>query len=344
MPPKKKGNGQKPTIRTVSELAGVSVATVSRVLNAPWSVREERRNRVLESMKLLNYSPDPVARALCTHRVRVAAIAVPNIVNPCLAEVIRGVIETLEHNGFDVLIFDSNQSIERERMFIEVLHNKIIDGVIIAAISTKELNYSELAAKTSVVVIDHPEAGHEVDLLYADDRGGMQKLVDHLKSLGHRKIGFLSGSFNSMGGVRRTESFKHAMQSAGLETSPENIVECEWNLYGGAKGITTFLSRKTFPTAFICASDLIAIGALGTAYSMGFRVPRDFSITGFDHAPWSEFSIPPLTTLEYPNYRIGKDAAECLLRRVDSPQAPRIVKKLELPVMIRKSTGPCSLE
>jgi DNA-binding LacI/PurR family transcriptional regulator len=330
------------TIKTVARKAGVSISTVSRVLNNPDSVTLDKRNRVNKAIEELNYVPNPVARALGSRKVGSIAIVVPTILNPFMSEVMRGVIEVLDEDSYDALVFDSNEQFEREKVFFEVLPHKMIDGAIFLGASGRELDFDILAEKMPVALVARSEEPMMVDTFTADEKQGMLRMVEHLYELGHRRIGHIGGSFGSSDAMRRFGFFKDALKELGIDWNSSFDLFCDWSLQGGYDGMLKLLQKKEQPTAVICATDLIAMGALGAANKAGIRVPEDLSVAGFDNAPSSPFLIPPLTTLKYPNYQIGRLAARSVLKKLhgrDEKRGKSIRKIIPMELIERDSTA-----
>ncbi len=327
-------------MRAVADLAGVSVATVSRVINTPDSVTPVKKEKVLEAIKRLNYVPNPVARALGSNKIHSLAIVVPTILNSFMAEVMRGIIEVLDNSSFDALVFDSNENFVREQKFFEILPMKMIDGAIFIGGAGAELDFDSLAERMPVSLVARSETPKNVSAFIGDELQGMKRMVVHLVDLGHREIGLISGTFTSTDGTRRLSMFKQALREEGLEWKPENCVAGDWTIEGGWHSMRKLLGKKVPPTAVLCATDLMAHGALGAAHHEGYRVPDDVSVVGFDNAPGSGYLVPPLTTLKYPNYRLGKLAANAVLSRLEKGEASFVHRQLPLELLPRESSGP----
>lgn len=327
-------------MRAVAETAGVSVATVSRVINTPDSVTAVKREKVIEAIKSLNYVPNPIARALGSNKIRSLAIVVPTILNAFMAEVMRGIIEVLDQSSFDALVFDSNEDFRREQEFFEMLPKKMIDGAIFIGGAGRELDFSYLAEYMPVALIARSEVPENVSAFIGDELQGMKRLIIHLVDLGHSNIGFISGTFTSTDGTRRLGMFKEALREEGLTWKPENCVAGNWTIEGGWLSMKKLLSKEVPPTAVVCATDLMAHGALGAAHNKGYHVPDDVSVVGFDNSPGSGYLVPPLTTLKYPNYRLGKLAAKAVLSRLENKDLEYVHKQIPLELLARESSGP----
>lgn len=332
------------TMRAVADMAGVSVATVSRVINSSDRVTPDNKKRVLEAIEKLNYVPNPVARALGSSKVRSLAIVVPTILNSFMAEVMRGIIEILEESSYDALVFDSNEDFSREKSFFDILPNKMIDGAIFIGGVGEALDFSSLAERMPVALIARSETPENVNAFIGDERQGMSRLIVHLADLGHREIGMITGTLTSTDGNRRMSFFKEALQEEGLEWRAENCVASDWTVEGGWHSMKKLLKRTPTPTAVVCATDLIGQGVLAAAQKEGIRIPRDMSIVGFDNAPGSGYLVPALTTLKYPNYRLGKLATNAVLKRLNYKDTSYVHKQLPLELLARESSGPVKQE
>ncbi len=335
------GSRSKPvTIKTVAERAGVSIATVSRVLNNPESVTEGKRARVAEIIDELQYVPNPIARALGNNRVETIAIVIPNITNPCLSVIVYGIMDELENAGYSALIYDTQEDADKTDRFIRNLPRKLISGVIIMTECGRSEPMREVARVTPMAVIDCPECDVPVDNFASDDAGGMLRLVQYLVDAGHTDIGLLAGDFTTASGPRRVRTFIDALETESVPYTKENVVTCGWSMSGGHAAFTKLMQRESPPSAVIAASDVIAIGALGAAHALGLRVPEDVSVAGFDNAPNGAFSVPPLTTLKYPGAGLGRMAARSVLRQLEDGVKPPVRKVLPLELLERKSCGP----
>jgi LacI family transcriptional regulator len=339
-----KTRGKSITIRTIAERAGVSVATVSRYFNTPGTVTERNRERIKELVEELNFVPDPVARALGNCRVDNVAVLVPNISNPIMAEITRGIIEELDKSRITVLLYDCNENAERERRFIATLQTKMIGGVILVSDCGKAAEDDSLAPAIPVVLVDWTGEAPGLDSIRIDEQQGMLRLMSHLADYGHRNIGLLAGDRMTASGIQRVGAFKEAIRLDGRIESAASVSFCPWSLRGGFEGLKGLMSKVDPPTAVVCGNDVIAFGALAAARAMRLAVPNDISITGFDNSPNGEFSIPPLTTLKYPGVSMGRKAAQLILRRMKDPGggagADQYRRAMPLDLIARESTGP----
>lgn len=328
------------TIKSVAELAGVSVSTVSRVMNNPESVTLRKRNRVLKVIKDVNYKPSPIARALSYDRIGSVGIVVPNIVNQTSASIVYGAADFLEKNGLSVILYDAREDLEREMVFYKSMPQRLIEGAMIIYGNGSEDTYKVLAGHIPLVLLGGAMSGLDISQITVNDQLGILNLVQHLFDTGHRDIGFIGGSLKTQSGGRRAGLFRDTMNQFGLTVQDSFIKNVPWTMEGGyAASLELCSSVDQLPSAFICSSDQIAIGAIRGFIDSGISVPDNLSVTGFDNSPMSRFTQPSLTTLNYPHTSLGQMAAEALVQRISNPESPYIRKILPLEVVPGESTS-----
>lgn len=333
------GPKSKITIKEVAERAGVSISTVSRVLNNPDSVTDKKRYQVRRVIEELHYNPDPAAQALSNRAFKTIAVIVPNIINPVMSLIVRGIIHSLDKKNFDVLLYDTEEDFEREQQVLTGLIHKMVDGLIVVAGSGKEISFTDIAKRIPVVLIDRSENISQVDKLSVDDREGMGVLVGHLAERGYTRIALINGAKGNISANLRARYFKQALEERQLQFDPDRIVHTGWTLAYGKIGLNELLRRDPAVDAVICATDLIGMGVMHAAAERGIRVPEDLGVTGFDNSPMGEFVYPPLTTLQYPSIEMGKESVRAILRRFNNPHASLLKICYSLPLIARQSTG-----
>jgi LacI family transcriptional regulator len=203
-----------------------------------------------------------------------------------------------------------------EKRYFSFLDKKLIDGLIMIASIAEDWEILEMAKKIPTTLIERTIMDSDIDSVISDERCGMEQLIGYLVLNGHTKIGFINGEKGTSSADRRLKAFKVSMESAGLEYIEERVFHAKWSLNGGKETFIRMMENKCDVTAVICASDQMALGALGAAYKLGMSVPKDISIVGFDNFDEGEVSVPPLTTLKYPAFDIGVHAARCLIDRI----------------------------
>jgi DNA-binding LacI/PurR family transcriptional regulator len=335
-----KSRNKSSTIKMVAAMAGVSEATVSRVMNRPESVSIEKRNRVQEAIQSLDYSPSPLARGLAMDSLGLVGIIVPNITNQANARIVYGAMDILEKEGFGILLFDAREDLDKEIGIYSSLPKKMLDGVIVIFGNGSMDDYSELGNDLPVVLAGPPNMDLSLDQLTTNELLGFQDLIQYLHGFGHRDIGILYGSEDTSGGRRRKDLFSKAMADFGLQVKPQFMKSCEWTMEGGYQGAKELFAESSRPSALLGASDQIAIGAMRSLGEMGYSIPRDVSVVGFDNSPISRYVTPSLSTLDFPHTQMGEAAAELLVRKIRKPELSAVRKVLPLEIIPRDSVGP----
>ncbi|MBX7236848.1 MAG: LacI family transcriptional regulator [Caldilineales bacterium] len=324
------------TVYTVAERAGVSVATVSRVLNNSPKVREKTKARVLKVMEELNYQPNASARGLALNRTEVIALIFPDISGPFYTEVIRGVESEADKNNYNVLIYGTHGKIERGR-FLRLLPTKV-DGLILMARSVEDKYVFDLhSRKIAFVLLSRQIDGLEADCIMTNNIEGAFAAVEHLLGHGHRRIGFISGPVDSPDSKARFEGYRQALQSHGLPFLPQVVERGDFLQAGGYQAMNRLLDQTDTPSAVFAANDEMALGAIDAVQARGLNIPGDIAIIGFDDIGMASFARPPLTTIRQPMRDLGKLAVRQLLRRIGTPDAQPETVRLPTQLIVRQS-------
>ena len=331
------------TIRDVARHAGVSIATVSHVINRTHYVSPELQQRVSEAIEALNYRPNRLAQALSRQVIPLVALVVPDISNPFWSCVARAVQDVTDKHGYSVIVCSTDGLLKREVRFLRSLSGWI-SGLILHPyhVTSKHVNQYMGNAIPAVILGDFltaQAAPSNWDYVGGDNQAGAQAAVEHLIGLRHRRIAFIQGPPDTPTGTRRLAGFRRALQLAGLSVDEGLIVAGDYTREAGRTGMTTLLDMECPPTAVFCANDLIALGALEMAQQRGYRVPHALSIVGFDDIDDAEHASPPLTTIRQPPHRLGMAAAEALIERLKGRTEPRRIS-LEFSLVVRASTTP----
>jgi len=330
------------TIRDVAERAGVSVATVSHVINETHYVSPELRQRVLDAIEALDYRPNRLAQALSKQTIPLLALIVPDISNPYWSHVARAVQDLAEQHDHSVIVCSTDGLLKREVRFLRTLSGWI-SGLILHPyhVTHEHVNRYIGSDIPAVIVGDFltiQEQPPNWDWVGGDNRGGAQAAVEHLIGLGHRRIAFIQGPSGTPTGARRLAGFRRAFELAGLSVDEGLLIPGDYTRGAGRAGMAALLDMEDPPTAVFCANDLIALGALEVAHVRGCRVPQDLSVVGFDDIDEAERALPPLTTVRQPPRRLGVVAAETLIERLKGRTEPRRIV-LEFSLVVRKSTA-----
>lgn len=325
------------TIRDVSKIAGVSVATVSRTISKPDKVSEKTRKLVNDAIKQTNYKPDILARNFRTRKSSTIVVLVPDIANPFFSRVIRGIEQTAQRLGYAVLLGDTQGLREREITYANMVQTSQADGIIQLDC---QIPFEDKNDCTSPIVnACDCVRGTNMPTVQLDNVAAAKEMAKHIISLGHTDIGIISGPENSTITNDRLRGFKQALEEAGLRYNPSNRKFGDYSLPSGAMAASDLLSKPTPPTAILCMNDEMAIGTIRQAKKMGFSVPDDISVSGFDDISFAEFFDPPLTTIAQPAEDFGSNAMEMLFDLINDKEPENKNILLPFNLIIRESTG-----
>jgi len=328
------------TIEDVAKHAGVSDATVSRVLSNKPHVREEVRSRVLSSVAELGYQPSRVARSLRAQRSQTIGLIISDIQNPFFTALVRAVEDVANANEHAIFLCNTDENIEKEKVYIDLMQAEHVAGVLItptreAGGSTRKL----LDANIPVVVVDRYVSDVEVDTVVVDNVRGAYSVVQHLIDMGHRRIGAVLGFPRITTGRERLEGYLQALSKNGIHADPDLIQDNTPNQHWGYKLTEKLLSLPEPPSAIFTGNVLLTIGALRAIHDKGLIIPRDVALAAYDETDWASLVVPALTTVEQPTYELGKVAAELLLKRMQDNTRLRQKIVLQTKLHIRQSSG-----
>jgi len=327
-------------IRTVSKLAGVSVATVS-TFSKPDTVSESAREKVEAAAKAVGYRPNSLARNLRSKRSHTIVVLVPNIANPFFSRVIQGIEAAAQKSNYSILLGNTNNDIEREADYANMVLTAQADGVI--QLSARD-PFAELPAESRPPLVNVCECYEAAfsPKIQLDNAGAASAMVEHLIALGHQQLGIIKGPSNSPLTRERLAGCQTAMERAGLEIRPNAIIEGDFTSLSGFRNIDALLCLRKRPTAIFCFNDEMAIGAIRRIRDLGYSVPGDISVAGFDDIALSSYCDPTLTTIKQPAETFGEKAVKTLCEIIDGALAPQSHTKLILPyeLVIRGSTAP----
>jgi DNA-binding LacI/PurR family transcriptional regulator len=311
------------TMQDVARAANVSQSTVSRILSSTQSkvpISEETRNRVLAVIEQLGYHPNQYARSLKGGKVHVIGMMIADIGNPFYHAMVRAVQDVAFKYHYDVMIANSDHDRAKEELFCESIIRRPVDGIAIIPYHLDDRDLDTLIRRTGVVIsavgghIQHPN----IDVVYGDDERASYNAVRWLiEEKGHRCIAMICADQSYPVIVRRYGAFRSALEEAGLPILSEYVVnDSDWSVKSGQRAIRQLLALPKPPTAVFAANDTIAIGALEAAQEMGFRVPDDIAILGFDNIPEASWVRPRLTTISQHPEQIGYLLAKSLFERI----------------------------
>jgi len=326
------------TIKDVAKEAGVAKSTVSRTFNAGESVSPVTKEKVLRIATQLGYSPNPLAQALSVSSTKTVAIVIPNMESIHISQVTRGVINTLSKHGYSVITVDTSENFGMQTSVHKPLANQLVDGIINCYASAND-EIKQLSLMKPVVCIGDKPDGYEADYVGIDYEQGYHRLCHYLKEKNKNNICLINGQRDRYA-VGRSEDFQRIARSLGLSMVDEWVLYANWTPYSGYQAMQELLCREEKkPDVVVCASDMVALGALKAINNAGYRVPEDIAICGMDDSMISKYTIPSLTTLKFSPYRLGKKAAEVMLERLKNKDLVRTEHVMSVDVEKRNSVS-----
>ena len=330
------------SLKTVASLAGVSIATVSRVLNGDPVVKDETRLAVQKAIKTSGYHPNRVAQRLrATHRSKkLIGLLIPDIQNPFYVDVIRGIEEYAYDHGSAVVIGNFSQDPKKEKLYIDILRSESVDGFIVAPSDGRDQHVEELIQEgNAVVCIDRGLTNRSVDVVKSDNETGAFHAVEHLIKLGHRRIAHITGDPAIPTTRERISGYMAAHQQYGLPVDNNIIRGRQSDFISGVALTREILDLPDRPTAIFTANNLLTLGALEAIHARGLKIPAEIAVVGFDDVYWATSLNPPLTAVRQHGLEIGQRAIELLYQRIQHPARlpANVIVKTEL--MVRRSCG-----
>jgi LacI family transcriptional regulator len=330
------------TIKDVARLSGVSAMTVSRVINENERVSPDTRRRVEQAISELGYVPSRLARGLSRQRTGTIAVIVPDVANPFFTLIVRAVEEVARRADYRVILCDTRADLTVERDVIGEMLAHRVEGIVIAPVSDRSSSHLGRLARHGVpfVLIDRTVAGVEADAVVGDSAAGAQELVEHLISLGHRRIGLVVESDEVSTARDRRRGYEAALAAAGIPLDPKLVVSSTVDPAGGSEGMRGLLELDERPTAVFTVNNLVALGAIEAVRAAGLEVPDDVALVCFDDIEYASRLYPFLTALEQPAETFGTLGTQLLLERIEG-RGPKNRGPVVLPgrLTIRKSCG-----
>ncbi|MGY0692387.1 LacI family DNA-binding transcriptional regulator [Virgibacillus sp. FSP13] len=322
------------TIREVASLAGVSVATVSRVINNNGYVNADTKIRVVQAINQLNYKPNDVARSLFKGKSKMIALFVPDIMNPFFPELARAVEDVCNVHDYTFVLCNTDNSIDKELTYLNALQQKSVDGVIIVSSTLTKEHIKDV--NVPIIALDRT-FDVELSTVKVNNRQGAREATEYLKSIGCQCIAHISGPENASNTDERRQGFLDVMESEEW-FSPNYIVSGNYNLQVAEKVITQLLRDYPEIDGLFIANDVMGVGAIKAAEKLGLEVPNDLSIIGFDGIFLGETTSPTLTTIAQPIYKMGFRAAELLIEQINNKEFPQRIEEFSVQLVERQST------
>jgi LacI family transcriptional regulator len=338
--------GPPATLRDVAAAARVHPATASRALNPETRilVSEETARRVADAAAALGYRPNPVARSLRTRRSHTIGVLIPDLNNPLFPPMVRGLEDGLTEAGYVALLGNTDSDTGKEQAIFEQMRARHVDGFVLATAHAHDPVLAEAAeAGLPVVLMNRLDPEHDFSSVSVDNEQGMRMAVAHLVKLGHTRIAHIAGPPQVSTGEGRRRGYDEGLKAANLGPDADLIVAATgFTVEEGARCCHELLGRRTAGAGFSAiavANDMLAVGCFGALDEAGLSCPDDLSLVGFNDMPFVDRLRPPLTTVRFPHYQLGRDAAQLLLERVARADAPVKVLYLDPELVVRGSTA-----
>ncbi|EGR1418957.1 LacI family DNA-binding transcriptional regulator [Vibrio cholerae] len=327
------------TMKDIARLAGVSTSTVSHVINKSRFVSDEIAERVNNAAQQLKYAPSALARSLKMNRTKTIGMLVTTSTNPFFGEVVKGVERSCYHQGYNLILCNTEGDNQRMKASINTLLQKRVDGLLLmcSTLEGERLDVFDRYPDIPVVVMDWGPILFASDKIQDNSLQGGYMAAKHLIECGHKEIGCITGPLIRHQAQMRYEGYKRALAEAGIAMNPDWIVESDFECEGGYQAFEKLYQRNKLPSALFVSNDMMAMGVIQAASQRGLRVPDDLSLIGYDDVHIAKFMTPALTTIHQPKYRLGKAAVDTLLYRLENPDTTAQVVQLEPTLVVRNS-------
>ncbi|WP_119469184.1 substrate-binding domain-containing protein [Vibrio cholerae] len=327
------------TMKDIARLAGVSTSTVSHVINKSRFVSDEIAERVNNAAQQLNYAPSALARSLKMNRTKTIGMLVTTSTTPFFGEVVKGVERSCYHQGYNLILCNTEGDNQRMKASINTLLQKRVDGLLLmcSTLEGERLDVFDRYPDIPIVVMDWGPILFASDKIQDNSLQGGYMAAKHLIECGHKEIGCITGPLIRHQAQMRYEGYKRALAEAGIAINPDWIVESDFECEGGYQAFEKLYQRGKLPSALFVSNDMMAMGVIQAASQRGLRVPDDLSLIGYDDVHIAKFMTPALTTIHQPKYRLGKAAVDTLLYRLENPDTTAQVVQLEPTLVVRNS-------
>jgi DNA-binding LacI/PurR family transcriptional regulator len=326
-------------IEDVARQAGVSTATVSRVLSGKSNVSDELRMRVLETIRELNYRPSRVARSLRVQRSSIIGLIISDIQNPFFTSVVRAVEDVAQQRQYSVFLCNSDEDFDKELTYIELMLAEHVAGMIVSPTASSNEIYQRLVEMhVPIVALDRRVDGVPIDMVVGDNVCAARTVVNHLIENGFQRIGAVIGTPDASTGAERYQGYVEAMEEHGLPILPELVRSGPPRSPNGYALTMELLQQEKPPDAIFTGNNLLTVGALRAIHDIGLRIPEDIGLAAFDEMDWMFLVKPALTVVMQPTYEMGRLAAELLLKRIADPDRPPQQVVLQPTIKVRESS------
>lgn len=333
------------TIKDIAKLAGVSITTISKVINhKDHDIGKDTKNRVLEIIKQYNYRPNALASGLITKKTGTIGLLVPDISNAFFSEVIQAVENTAMQYGFNVILCNTDDNEEKELEYLNVLRDKRVDGIIfISTFISNHRGIDELADNgMPLVVVDRSIDNALIKVVQLDNESGGYAAAKHLIQHGHTRVGCITGPLQNRSARDRYEGYVKALREAGIAFEDKYVYEGDYRITSGETAAQALLKEGV--TAIFACNDMMAYGVYRAARDLGLQIPEDLSVVGYDDIYLSEILSPPLSSVRQPTYEIGAASASILIDMINGVEVKEKRTDFKADLSIRKSVASPSLK
>ena len=324
------------TIKEIAQMAGVSSATVSKVLNGKdKSISSATRERILRIVEEQGYIPNGIAKSLRIKSTKTFGLVIPNVTNPFFSELAKGIEDASEAEGYSLILCNTYGKDNREKQYLRILEEKKVDGAIIAASTKEDIEVIERVSFPIVLLDRDIEVGSNIGKVIVDNEYGGYVATKHLAQIGCKRIGHITSSLKDNPSNNRYKGMLRALEELDLEIDHNLYHFGKFSIDTGYEGALEIASKQNIDGIF-CGNDIIAIGAINGLKEMGYKIPNDIKIVGYDDIYISKYIDPPLTTIRQPIYSIGSNAVDLLLNMI-TKNGKDIKRKLIPQLVIRES-------
>ena len=337
--------GRNTTIKDIAKVAGVSHTTVYRALNDKPRISRSTKERIVSIARRYNYQPNVLAQSLVLGRTKTLGLVITTIVNPFYTELAKGIEDTARSLGYTIFLCSTNFDISLERLYIDMLRSRGVDGIIFTSAHMHDPNITRLVADRFPLILVNRRVSEDavldrIDYVVVDNVRGGFVAVEHLIKMGHRRIGIISGSPDSSAAVERLEGARKAFSDYGLDPADLLVFEGDFLKPSGYEAAKKFLGLKNPPTAIFGANDYMALGAYEAILDAGLRVPEDIALIGFNNITFSAMRGIELTTIGQKKYEMGSVAVHILIDRIEGRDGDTVKQiTLEPELIVRRSCG-----
>ena len=337
-----RNNKKNSTLKDLEKATGVSKSTISRVFNNPEKVKSSTLKLVRKKAEELGYQPSRVARRLQAGRgkAKVIGLIIPDILNPFFAEITRGIEDVALKNGYALILNNSNESLERQRVCLDTLRMEGVDGIILPPVHEEDEYVKELIDNgLNMICIDRVIKNTSVDSIQSDNRKGAYMAVSHLIELGHKRIAYIGGLPSISTTQERLEGYREAFSDFRLNVEKNLILIGDSKQKSGERLTEQLVKMENPPTAIFTGNNMTTLGAYVALNRLKISIPQEIALVGYDDVPWADALNPPPTVVDQSTYEIGKRAAEMLLLRIKNPDSSPVKLMLEPNFIVRESCG-----